>query len=265
MTDVALELEMSARSPEDYADFLLPFLDRDTRLLDIGCGHGALSLGLAPFCRQVTGVDVDAASYRDAQAFASRRKLPVTFEAGDATELAYADHTFDAVLAHSVLEAGPEPAKVLGEARRVLKPGGWLGAASVEYGGLVIAGPEADVLIRSNTLREQLWQLNGSDPFLGRHLRGLFDEAGFVEVTASTKAFSYGTPERTRAFAAGRAAECADEDYVADVVSAGWATADELAAMASSWTRWGQSPAAYAAFTWCRALGRTPTDEELVR
>ena len=263
MTDLVVEQQMSARSPEDYADFLLPYLDRDTHLLDIGCGDGALSLGLAMRCRRVTGVDVDPDGFHEAEEFATQRRLPATFETGDATDLAYADHTFDAVLAHSVLEAGPDPATVLGEVRRVLKPGGWFGAASVEYGGLVIAGPEADLLMRSNAIREQVWQLDGASPFLGRELRRLLGEAGFVEIAASTKAFSYGTAERVRAFAAGRAAECADDEYAAEVVAAGWASASELDEMAGSWARWGESPAAYAAFTWCRAVGRTPTHEDL--
>ena len=32
--------------------------------------------------------------------------------------------------------------------------------------------------------------------------------------------------------------------------------------MAKAWTAWGASPAAYAAFTWCRAVGRKPSEPE---
>ena len=154
-----------------------------------------------------------------------------------------------------------DPGVVLGEIRRVLKPGGWLGVASVEYGGLVLAGPGSSMLRRSNAVREGLWQHSGADPFLGRELRRLVGEAGFVDVEATTKAFSYGTPALVRAFANGRGAECADDEYVAEAVAAGLATADELASMAKAWSAWGESPAAYAAFTWCRAVARRPFDE----
>ena len=263
MTETVVEQQVAARLPEDYADFLLPFLDRrSTHLLDVGCGDGALSLGLAACCARVTAVDLDPEEFRAAQAFAEARRLEVVFEEGDATRLTHADETFDAVLAHSVLEAGPVPARVLAEAHRVLRPDGRVGVASVEYGGLVLAGPEVDLLRRSNTIRERLWQLGSADPFLGRELRRLLGEAGFVDVEATTKAFSYGTPTRVRAFAAGRGAECADEEHVAHAVEAGLATPDELAAMADAWAAWGASPASYAAFTWCRAVGRKPMADE---
>ena len=49
--------------------------------------------------------------------------------AADATQLPFLDRTFDAVLAHSVLESGVEPAKLLAEAlagaAAVRHPGEW--------------------------------------------------------------------------------------------------------------------------------------------
>ncbi len=254
---------MAARDPGRYADFLLPHLDADAHLLDLGCGDGALTVGLSAIAGRVTGVDVEAEGYEEAAAHAASHGLDqVAFEVADATTLPFADDTFDAVLAHSVLEAGPEPVKVLAEACRVLRPGGWLGVASVEYDGLILAGPDADLLRRSNGIRERLWQLDGANPFMGRELRRLVHESGFVDVESTTVAFSYGTPDLVRAFAAGRAEESADNEWVAAAVDAGLATDDEMAAMARAWTAWGESPASYAAFTWCRAVARKPLADE---
>ena len=182
----------------------------------------------------------------------------LAFLQGDATLLPCPDRTFDAVLAHSVLESGADPVALLTEAWRVLRPDGWLGVASVEYGGLILAGPEAGLLRRSNGIREQLWRRSGADPFLGRELRRLVAEAGFVDVEATTKAFSYGTPARVRAFARGRASECYDAEYAAEVVDTGLSTEEEMAEMGAAWSRWGESSGAYAAFTWSRAVGRRP-------
>ena len=61
---------------------------------------------------------------------------------------------------------------------------------------------------------------------------------------------------------AGRADESADDDWVAAAVEAGLATDGEMAAMARAWTVWGESPASYAAFTWCRAVARKPEPDE---
>jgi ubiquinone/menaquinone biosynthesis C-methylase UbiE len=259
----AFAAQLDARAPDTYADFLLPYLRADTELLDVGCGDGALSVGLAGRCARVTGVDLDPGEFAAAVEYvATSGPGNITFVEGDATRLDFPDDSFDVVLGHSVLESGADPVLVLEEARRVLRPGGWIGVASVEYGGLVLAGPEVDLLRRSNAVREGLWQHSGADPFLGRELRRLLGEAGFADVEATTKAFGYGTPALVRAFGDGRGSECADPHYVAEAVDAGLATDDELAAMADAWAAWGASPAAYAAFTWCRAVGRRPDEED---
>jgi len=257
MGGMTFEDQMAVRAAGAYADFLLPHLGKETHVLDCGCGDGALTVGLATVCGRVTALDVSADDFRAAAA-ASRGLDDLVFVQGDATLLPFRDGTFDAVLAHSVLESGVEPTRLLAEAWRALRPGGRLGVASVEYGGLILAGPEVELLRRSNGIREQIWLRSGADPFLGRELRRLVCDAGFVDVEATTKAFSYGTPAGVRTFARGRASECSDAEYVADAVEADLTTEDELAEMAVAWSRWGESQAAYAAFTWCRAVARRP-------
>ena len=245
---------MAARAAMDYADFLSPHLTKATRLLDIGCGDGALAAGLLTWCGRVTAVDVSADDFQ--QGAAALGLADLAFVQADAMQLPFPDGTFDVVLAHSVLESGLDPVRLLAQASRVLKPGGRLGAASVDYGGLLLAGPDVELLHRSNHIREQTWLKADANPFLGRELRRLLTQAGFVDVEATTKAFSYGTPRRIREFAAGRGSECSDAGYVAGAVEAGLTTEDEMDQMAVAWSRWAESDAAYAAFTWCRAVAR---------
>jgi hypothetical protein len=140
--------------------------------------------------------------------------------------------------------------------RRILRGGGVLGVASVEYDGLVLAGPHEDHAHRFYAIREQLWIREGADPYLGRHLRALLSRSGFTDVEATSKAISYGTPELVSAFGRGRANECAEEWYVSSVVDAGLATEPEVQAMREAWLEWAESPSAFASFTWCRAVGR---------
>ena len=145
------------------------------------------------------------------------------------------------------------------------KPDGRVGAASVEYGGLVLAGPEVDLLRRSNTIREQLWLRGGADPFLGRELRRLRRGSRLRRGRGNERDVQLWHADRVRVFADGRGSQCADDEYVAEAVAAGLATEEELAAMAEAWTAWGSSPASYAAFNWCRAVGRKPSRAEGTR
>jgi SAM-dependent methyltransferase len=244
------------RSASMYADFLLPHLTDRTDLVDVGCGDGELTVDLAGSVRSVVGVDVDEQEVAAARARAGRDGVAnATFETADVYDLGLDDETADAVLAHSVLEALEHPLSALAEMRRVLRPEGIVAVASVEYDGLILAGPHEELLRRFYAVREQLWLRGGSDPYLGRRLRGLLSESGFAGVEATTKAISYGTPDLVIAFGRGRAEDSVDDWYVSSAIEAELATPSELDAMHEAWLEWAESPAAYAAFTWCRALG----------
>ena len=110
-------------------------------------------------------------------------------------------------------------------------------------------------------MRERLWQLeNTADPYRGRRLRALLERAGFEDVTASSKFFSYGTPEAAEEFGLARAEQCVDGWYPERAQKHELATAEELDEMRRAWVAWSKSPEAYLAFSWCRALGRKPRE-----
>jgi ubiquinone/menaquinone biosynthesis C-methylase UbiE len=245
-----------SRAASVYADFLLPHLSDRTDLVDVGCGDGELTVDLAPSVRWVVGVDVDEHDVADARARAVQEGVDnATFETGDAYALGLADEVADAVLGHSVLEALEDPVAALAEMRRVLRPGGVVAVASVEYDGLILAGPHEDLLRRFYAIREQLWLREGADPYLGRHLRGLLARSGFTDIEATAKTFAYGTTDLVTTFGHGRAEDCADDWYVSSAIEAGLATRSDIQGMCDAWLDWADSPSSYAAFTWCRALG----------
>jgi SAM-dependent methyltransferase len=246
----------SSRSAQVYADFFLPHLSSDMHLLDVGCGSGELSLELAAEVRQLTAVDTDPAEVEHARARAEAAATPnADFEVGDAYALPVPDESVDAVLAHSVLEALHRPADAVIEMRRALTRGGVLAVASVEYGGLILAGPQEPLIRRFFDIRERLWLSEGADPFLGRGLRGLLIAHGFGRVEASTKYICYGTEDAVREFGLGRADDCIDDWYVESAQRRGLATKRDLTALRQAWLEWSESPSSYAAFAWCRALG----------
>lgn len=102
-----------------------------TRVLDIGCGHGALSLALS----EGGGFDVVAIDLLEARVSSVRAKRAgrdpavaarVRIVRADAESLPFRDGWFDAVAATEVLEHLDEPAHMLSEASRVLRPRGRL-------------------------------------------------------------------------------------------------------------------------------------------
>ena len=247
----------TTRNAHVYADFLLRHLTNETYLVDVGCGSGELSLELASEVRRITGIDSDPAEAQLAQRTAeSVGARHAAFAVGTVYALPLPDDEADVVFGHSVLEALDHPAEALTEMKRVLKPGGVLAVASVEYDGLILAGPHEQLVRRFFDIRTRLWRSEGADPYLGRRLRGLLTGVGMVGVEATTKCISYGTAEAVREFGVGRADDCTDEWFVGASKRHDLATVDELNAIRQAWLEWSESPDSYTAFAWCRALGR---------
>jgi 2-polyprenyl-6-hydroxyphenyl methylase/3-demethylubiquinone-9 3-methyltransferase len=92
------------------------------RVLDVGCGAGFLSNHLAHEGFAVSGLDASP----DSLAVATRHDetRSVQYRKGDALALPYANASFDAVCAMDFLEHVEDPAAVVQECSRVLRPGG---------------------------------------------------------------------------------------------------------------------------------------------
>jgi 2-polyprenyl-3-methyl-5-hydroxy-6-metoxy-1,4-benzoquinol methylase len=251
---------MRSRSAEDYADFVLPAMGQADRVLDVGCGPGSITIGLANAAGRVTGVDVDDTEFAEARTYAAKHGIDnVEFLEGSIYQLDFADASFDVCTLFAMLETLDDPLAGLAEVRRVLKPGGLVGASSIEYGGLILHGPGEPLLRRFYELRLQIWEAQGDVHFYrGRELRSLLQAAGFAQVEAVTTYFSHGTEERVRTFGLGRAADCRDEWYVGGIEEHGLADRDEIDALEQAWVRWAESPDSFAAFAWGRAIGRRP-------
>jgi ubiquinone/menaquinone biosynthesis C-methylase UbiE len=261
MSRATFKAFLATRNAADYADFFLSQLNARSRVLDVGCGTGTITVGLAGHAGEVVGVDADD-DFEDARAYAVEHGLKnVEFRRGSVYALELPPDQFDACLAHSMLETLEPPLDALSEIKRTLKPGGVVGVACVEYGGLILAGRGEEILRRFYSVREQLWQLESTaDPYRGRRLRGLLQRAGFEEVAATSKFFAYGTPAAVEEFGLARADECSEEDWYSQRARAqGLATATELEEMQRAWVEWAKAPDAYLAFAWCRGLGRKPS------
>jgi ArsR family transcriptional regulator len=92
---------------------------------DLGCGTGQVAAALAPFVAQVIAVDRSEEMLQ-----AARRRLRdcenVEIRRGELEALPIDDNALDAATLLLVLHHLPDPAVVIGEAARVLRPGGRL-------------------------------------------------------------------------------------------------------------------------------------------
>lgn len=91
-------------------------------ILDVGCGAGFLSNRLAREGFEVTGVDLSEESLVVAGKYDSTRT--VRYERANAYELPFLEKSFDVVTCMDFLEHVEDPALVIRECARVLRPGG---------------------------------------------------------------------------------------------------------------------------------------------
>jgi ubiquinone/menaquinone biosynthesis C-methylase UbiE len=103
---------------------------KDLRILDIGCGTGAMSRKLSAY-----GAVVSADFSPLALDFSKRRGL-TELCAADAMRLPFRDGAFDVIVALDILEHLPDDQAALAEFQRVLKPGGRVIATVPAYRSL---------------------------------------------------------------------------------------------------------------------------------
>jgi ubiquinone/menaquinone biosynthesis C-methylase UbiE len=101
--------------------FALQFINnRD--VLDVACGEGYGTAALAAAgARSVTGVDIDPVTCTHA-----REKYGIDAKVADATQLPFADRSFDVVVSFETIEHLTNPERFIDECYRVLRPNGVL-------------------------------------------------------------------------------------------------------------------------------------------
>jgi SAM-dependent methyltransferase len=97
---------------------------RGRKVLEVGCGAGVDLVRFARGGADVTGVDLAQSAVDLARANFQQQGLAGEFRVADAERLPFPDNAFDLVYAHGVVQYTANPARLVAECHRVLKPGG---------------------------------------------------------------------------------------------------------------------------------------------
>jgi hypothetical protein len=104
-------------------------------------------------------------------------------------------------------------------------------------------------------LHERIWTHHGSDLRLGRHLRSLLRQAGFLHIEGSASYDYAGTLAETRAFARAQIARIQSTPAFTEAIDAGWVDQPTLEKMMAAWQEWGEHPDAFHALAMCEVVG----------
>lgn len=244
-----------SRNAHNSAAHLLPHLKPGMSILDIGCGPGTISTsfgGIVGPSGRVVGVDPSESVIETAIETAGGSYPNVTFQVGDGSNLPFEDGTFDVVHAHQVLQHTTQAVQMLKEMRRVArKPGGIVSLREADATSTTIwpHQPRIDYLFKE--LYPKVASSGGADPLTGRKLHILLREAGFskdeVTITAGTHLYGVNNLAEAEWWSSSWADRVAAEGsgFGKTAIEKGFASQEELDAIADAWREWGKSEDAW--------------------
>ena len=159
------------KADQKIYDFMyerIPERVKGKEVLEIATGPGLLAKHIAPAAKSVLATDYSDGMIAEARKGGCPENL--RFEAADAMALPYDDSSFDVVLIANALHIVPDPAKVLSEIDRVLRPGGLLIAPNfVEHNGTLVSRVWSGILRLAGVRFEHQWSAQEYLDFLKKN------------------------------------------------------------------------------------------------
>ena len=238
------------RTAETEGAFFLPHLKPGMRLLDVGCGPGSITVGLAQRVAPGAAIGVDSSDSVVATAREYAAQLGaanLTFETGDVYAPRFAQQSFDAIFVHMVLHHLTRPVDALKSLKTLLKPGGVLGVREVDWGHM-IHFPHTEGVQRFLDTYLEIARHNGSQQTAGRQLRRWFREAGFGDVRIGGSLTTYADAAATRTWGDTYAERTLKSSFSEMALKHRLATQADLQAMSDAWRSWSRDPDAFFAY-----------------
>ncbi len=164
--------------------FALMLLDNGSAVLDVGCGTGEDARALAALVGRegrVIGIDKSEAMVAEARERNADTPARMEFRTGSGERIELPDASVDAAHAERVLVHSPDPAAVVAEMMRVVRPGGRVVVTEPDMATYIVNAPDRALTRRIfNYLCDCF-----PSPWIGRQLSGFFREAGLVDLKVS--------------------------------------------------------------------------------
>jgi ubiquinone/menaquinone biosynthesis C-methylase UbiE len=171
-----------------YREAYLELVDlpRAGAVLDLGCGTGVVARAVAAregFDGTVTAIDQSPQLIAAAERFAAEEGVGdrIEFGIGDVHALELPGASFDAAIAHTLVSHVREPATVLAETARVVRPGGNVAIFDGDYASLTFGCSDEEL---AQAMEEALQLTIMSVPRVMRQLPRLLGRAG-LRLTAT--------------------------------------------------------------------------------
>jgi SAM-dependent methyltransferase len=187
------------------------------RVLEVGCGNGAVARALArhvPGISEIVGVDASEAMIAEARRRAEGQGLAVTFEVADAARLPFDDCSFDRSYSMETFVILPDPYQAFTELARVTRTGGHILIRESECDTHAVLGDDLE-------LTRRLMRFVGDSEYNGaaaRQIIGWCKQLGWETQAIPAVSVSETLSERLRLLF---------DEWLPDAHAAGVLTADE--------------------------------------
>lgn len=232
------------RTAQDSAAFLLPHIKPSDRILDLGCGPGSITVGLAKLVPDGSVVGGDAVEdvLSQARDLAAQEGVKNTaFRTLDGNALPFSDGEFDICYCHQVLQHVGDPVGILKEMKRVTKKSGIVAARDADYRSFVWY-PELPGLELWGSIYQKVAKANGAEPNAGRYMKAWAKKAGFAsaDVEFTWSAWNY-QGEAATAFGASWKDRVLHSGFAKTAIEKELAQQEDLQRISDTWKDWSQA------------------------
>src|SRR5437016_3305885 len=185
----ALRLELKVDPDAWVQKYLAHRVCPGAEILSVGCGPGVILRAVTQLDSSIKATGIDVSEGRLQQAREKNRENPrVRFVCGDAHSMEFQSNSFDLVYCRMLLQYLKEKERAVSEMTRVCKRGGTVLLQDLD-GQLLWHYPEEPSVQR--TLEKVVAALGatGFDPFVGRKLFSLAQNAGLTNIDVQVECY----------------------------------------------------------------------------